>query len=211
VVPVAQVVVPAVQGLVPAVLSLVPAVPVSGLMVHVLGLRKVLVAPTLVGLIRVDVMLHLINAVRVEFSREMGGNSPMVNQIESDSIAGSVVIFQIRAARGRDPLVTPSNAVRDKMVRVKMVRVKVVRVKVVRGKAVRGKAVRGEEVQVSGSLAAVATPSIHSLGLKMPVSLYGANCLPIPNFASGTSSTFVRLLSLWNGVSSERKLPRRSN
>ena len=69
------------QALVAQALSLVP---VSVLMVHVLGLRKILVALALPDLIRVDVALHPINAVRGDFNHGMGGSSPMVNQRESD-------------------------------------------------------------------------------------------------------------------------------
>jgi hypothetical protein len=51
------------------------------LMDHVLGLRKILAGLTLLGPIRVDVALHPINAIRVEFNRVMGSNSPVVSEI----------------------------------------------------------------------------------------------------------------------------------
>ena len=64
-----------------AVVVQVLVVQVLVLMDHVLGLRKILAGLTLLGPIRVDVALHPINAIRVEFNRVMGSNSPVVSEI----------------------------------------------------------------------------------------------------------------------------------
>ncbi|HBV62402.1 MAG TPA: hypothetical protein DEF45_05205, partial [Rhodopirellula sp.] len=98
--------------------SLARAVPVSGPMVSVLGVLRILVLPMPTDRISVSVFLHPINEVREEFSQGMSDNSPMVSLGERDSIVGSVVIFQTQTGKGRGPRVTRCNVAQVKVVQV---------------------------------------------------------------------------------------------